>query len=56
MTDYDLAHYLLASLPPDERQQTVDSLRRASIAEFLRMLEPVKRDSLESASRVVSRL
>jgi hypothetical protein len=48
MTDYDLAHYLLASLPPDERQQTVDSLRRANTAEFLQMLDPVKPESLES--------
>jgi hypothetical protein len=49
MMNYDLAHYLLASLPPDERQQTVDSLRRANTAELLQMLDPVKPESLESA-------
>jgi hypothetical protein len=37
MMDYELAEYLLASLPPEERAQTVASLRRANAAEFRRM-------------------
>jgi hypothetical protein len=37
MMNYDLANYVLASLPPDERAQTVASLRRANAAEFRRM-------------------
>lgn len=39
MTSYDLAYYLLASLPPKERQQTVESLRKASDGELPRVVE-----------------
>ena len=34
---YELANYLLASLPADERAETLASLRRANAAEFRRM-------------------
>ena len=44
--DYELANYLLATLPADEREQTVASLRRANAAEFRRMRETVLRDVL----------
>ena len=44
--DYELANYLLATLPPDEREQTVASLRRTNAAEFRRMRETVLRDAL----------
>jgi hypothetical protein len=53
--DYELANYLLATLPPDEREQTVASLRRANAAEFRRMREAVvwaslrDKDSAETA-------
>jgi hypothetical protein len=46
MMDYDLADYLLTSLPADEREETVASLRRANAAEFRRMREKVVRDKL----------
>lgn len=46
MMDYDLADYLLASLPADEREETVASLRRANAAEFRRMREKVVRGKL----------
>jgi hypothetical protein len=46
MMDYDLANYLLASLPADEREETVASLRRANAAEFRRMREKVVRGKL----------
>ena len=35
--NYELANYLLASLPADQRAETVASLRRADSAEFRRM-------------------
>jgi hypothetical protein len=37
MLNYELAEYLLASLPPDQRAKTVESLRRANATEFRRM-------------------
>ncbi len=46
MMNYELANYLLASLPPCEREQTIDSLRRANAGEFRRMREKVLRDVL----------
>jgi hypothetical protein len=46
MMDYDLANYLLASLPADEREQTVASLRQANAAEFRRMRETLVRSRL----------
>lgn len=46
MMDYDLANYLLTSLPADEREETVASLRRANAAEFRRMRETVIRGQL----------
>ena len=44
--NYELANYLLSTLPPDEREQTVASLRRANAAEFRRMRESVVRGAL----------
>ena len=44
--DYELANYLLATLPSDERAQTVASLRRANAAEFRRMRSEVLRNRL----------
>lgn len=44
--DFELANYLLASLPADERAQTIASLRRANAAEFRRMREAVLRARL----------
>ncbi len=49
MMDYDLANYLLASLPAAEREQTIASLRRANAAEFRRMRETVVRGVLLGA-------
>ena len=49
MMDYDLANYLLVSLPADERGQTIVSLRRANAAEFRRMRETVVRGGLLGA-------
>jgi hypothetical protein len=53
--DYELANYLLSTLPPDERQQTIASLRRANAAEFRRMRETVVRGGLldEAAAETV---
>jgi hypothetical protein len=50
MMDYDLANYLLASLPADERAQTVASLRRANAAEFRRMRTMVTGRALHPAA------
>lgn len=44
--NYELANYLLATLPPDEREQTVASLRRANAAEFRRMRAEIIRNRL----------
>lgn len=44
--NYELANYLLATLPPDEREQTVASLRRANAAEFRRMRAEALRNRL----------
>jgi hypothetical protein len=49
MMNYDLANYLLASLPADEREQTVASLHRANAAEFRRMRQAVVRDRVLDA-------
>jgi hypothetical protein len=49
MMNYDLANYLLASLPADEREQTVASLRRANAAEFRRMRQTVVRGGVLDA-------
>ena len=38
--------YLLASLPPDEREQTVARLRRANAGEFRRMRETTRAGTL----------
>jgi hypothetical protein len=46
MMDYELANYLLSTLPPDEREQTVATLHRANAAEFRRMRETVVRGGL----------
>jgi hypothetical protein len=48
MMDYELAEYLLASLPPEERAQTVASLRRANAAEFRRMRAAAVSRALDS--------
>lgn len=53
MMDYELAEYLLASLPPEERAQTVASLRRANAAEFRRMLAAAISRAVEPADASV---
>lgn len=51
--DYDLANYLLAGLPADEREETIASLRRANAAEFRRMRESAVRGVLTGGLAVV---
>jgi hypothetical protein len=56
MMNYDLANYLLGSLPAHERELTIASLRRANAAEFRRMRQMAVRDILlghdEAAAQV----